>query len=494
MVDVFISHSSLDKPQLVEPLVQELKAKNVSVWYDKESIIYGENIKNKIMQGIQSSLVFVIILDDSFLKSCWANLELGISLHSGEKILPILYNTEQTIIAEKYPFLMELKCLTVKECEISLIANTIVEMIPLAREDMGFNHYDQADLSKITKRLHSYNNFKLDQIAINMRTIIKEINTDPVIALNTITLILDLIISDICETEHIHLNTDSNKLEVIGKSKILNGNIFEHFRFLYKTKNELLKMFSKSQMLLKKQDVYLVQISIYSILEWYMLNYFKYPIIESRNIIPAPPSSITNDDMNEAYNIETLTLPPELIAGPEMTQTWFLHNNLTLLGSRDKSTGKLVGFIHTLPVTDELFDRISEGNFDDTVIRNDEIRQYDVPGFYKLYLSSICVHPKYNSSTAFKVMYNEFIEMLLALAHDNEIYISDVLADAVTTKGQVLCESVGMKKHCISIHGTPVYKAQLIPPSVTTLKLRNRYGQQLLSYYQRIYDEYKELF
>jgi hypothetical protein len=91
-------------------------------------------------------------------------------------------------------------------------------------------------------------------------------------------------------------------------------------------------------------------------------------------------------------------------------------------------------------------------------------------------------------------MYDKFIEMLLTLAEENGIYISEILADGVTSRGTVLCESIGMLKHCISIHKTQVYKAQLIPPSMPTLKLINQHGKQLLEYYRRVYEDYKELF
>jgi len=494
MVDVFISHSNNDKPAFVEAFVKELKATGLSVWYDDDSIILGEDIKNKIMIGIQNAILFIIILSDSFLKSSWTNLELGIVQNSKAKILPILYDINLSIIAEKYPFIFTLKYLTIEGNNLPEIVRDVSKTVMTIKEDMGFVNYQKTNLIEITKKLHSYNNFKLDQIAVYMRNAIKEIDSGQSIALNTITFILDFIISDLCETEHIYLNEDSNKLNTIKASGILNDNIFEHLRFLYKARDDVLKSISKSHESIDKQDIYLIQISLYSILEWYTKNYFRLPVIDNKGIVSVSPSSITDEDIAETYNIEKLVLPPELIAGPEMTKNWFLHNNLTLLGSRDEKTGKLIGFIHTLPVTDDLFNQISNGNFDDTIISNSDIRQYDLPGFYKLYMSSICVHPKYNGSIAFKIMYDKFIEMLLSLAEENGIYISEILADGVTPRGRILCESIGMFKHSISIHGTQVYKAQLIPPSMTTLKLINQHGKQLLEYYQKVYEEYKDMF
>jgi hypothetical protein len=201
------------------------------------------------------------------------------------------------------------------------------------------------------------------------------------------------------------------------------------------------------------------------------------------NIIPALPSGITKEDIIESYNIEKSVFSSEFVALPEMVQSWFEHNDKTILGSRDKNTGKLIGFFNTLPVTDELFDTISKGDFDDTIVNLRDIRKYDKPGLYKLYFSSICVHPKYNTTIAFKVMFDYFIEMMMELARDNDIFISDIIAHGITTKGRFLCESIGMQKHCNSIHNTPIYTARLMPPDETTLKPRNRHIKRLISYY-----------
>jgi len=494
MVDVFISHSSKDKLAFVEPLVEELKSAGLLVWYDKDSIIIGDDIKDKIITGIQNAISVVIILSKSFSESCWANLELGIAQTSKTRIIALLYNINQSTISRKYPFILSSKYLSVKKYKLQEIAKCISETVIAIKKDIGFENFQMTNLAEITKKLHSYNSFKLDQLAIYMRNVIKEIDAGQSIALNTITSILDLIISDLCEIEQIYLSENSNKLDVMENSHLLNDNILQHFRFLYKIKDEVLKSITRSHEPIMKQDIYLIQLSLYSIIDWYTKNYFRLPIIDNKGIVPISPLNITDEDIIETYNIEKLVLPPKLIAGPEMTKDWFSHNNLTLLGSRDEKTGKLIGFIHSLPVTDDLFNQISCGNFDDTIISTSDIRQYDMPGFYKLYMSSICVHPKYNGSIAFKIMYDTFIEMLLTLAHENEIYISEILADAVTPRGKVLCESIGMKKHCISIHDTQVYRAQLIPPSMTTLKLINQHGKQLFEYYQIVYEKYKEMF
>jgi len=48
---VFISHSTLDKPY-VEKFISYLNGQGINVWYDKVNISLGENIVDKIQEGI----------------------------------------------------------------------------------------------------------------------------------------------------------------------------------------------------------------------------------------------------------------------------------------------------------------------------------------------------------------------------------------------------------------------------------------------------------
>lgn len=49
--DVFISHANKDKEDLVEELYQSLKALGISIFYDKESLEWGDKWKDKILDG-----------------------------------------------------------------------------------------------------------------------------------------------------------------------------------------------------------------------------------------------------------------------------------------------------------------------------------------------------------------------------------------------------------------------------------------------------------
>ena len=225
-----------------------------------------------------------------------------------------------------------------------------------------------------------------------------------------------------------------------------------------------------------------------------MMTYFKKPVLNTKRIIPVLPEEFTEEDIIETYKIEQLVLPSKLIASIETDIKWYKHNPLIMLGARDVDTGKLIGFFTTLPITDELYEQIRNGDFDDTKFDENHIRLYDVPGFYKLYLCSLCIHPLYNTTSAFKTIYTSFIDFLLNLAIEREIYISCIIADGVTLKGSNLCKSIGMNKITESVHNSEIFEAVLLPPTSTTLHLKNKMGQKLLAYYQRIYNEYRDIF
>lgn len=50
--DVFISHTSEDKEDFVEPLVNALREAGLNVWYDRFELKLGDSLRAKIDQGL----------------------------------------------------------------------------------------------------------------------------------------------------------------------------------------------------------------------------------------------------------------------------------------------------------------------------------------------------------------------------------------------------------------------------------------------------------
>ncbi len=493
MFDVFISHSSIDKTNFVEPLVKELEKLGLLIWYDKNDISKGDEIKDSIIQGIKDSVIFIAILSENYLNSCWANLELGmLEMNFPDNCLPIVFTDTKTIIANQYPFILDHNYIENNKT-ISDISRELYNVVTKKKQDRGLWHTEKTNLKSLIRELHSYNNFKLEQVAIYLNKIVKNLNQNVLLSLNDIILILELILNDVANTENIFLPENACAPNRLLDMDFLNENLKEHVKYLLKIRKKYIQNFSRS-ISIDQEECYLIQFSVYSLIEWYAITYFKKPIIRPANIIAVSPEEFTKEDIVESFNIEKLVLPPNLIASVTTDLKWYKHNPLTIIGARDKTTGKLIGFFNTIPIKDSLYEQIKSGTFDDTELSIDDIRQYDIPGFYKLYLCSFCIHPAYNATTAFKIIYTSFIDFLLNLATEREIFISDIIADGVTSKGQSLCESIGMTKITQSCHSSTIYEASLIPPTYTTLKLNNIIGKRLISYYNMKYNEYKEIF
>ena len=91
---VFLSYSFKDK-QFAKKIADDLKANGIRVWYDEYDLKLGDNLLEKINEGLSKSAYFGVILSKSYLESKWANKELEFMLKKEakqkmNKILPIL--------------------------------------------------------------------------------------------------------------------------------------------------------------------------------------------------------------------------------------------------------------------------------------------------------------------------------------------------------------------------------------------------------------------
>ncbi|MBI1765307.1 MAG: SUMF1/EgtB/PvdO family nonheme iron enzyme [Acidobacteria bacterium] len=74
--DVFLSHSSKDKP-LVRPLAERLRADGLRVWFDERDINPGSHWQSKIEEGLEQSRVLVVCVSENGSTSDWVKLEVG---------------------------------------------------------------------------------------------------------------------------------------------------------------------------------------------------------------------------------------------------------------------------------------------------------------------------------------------------------------------------------------------------------------------------------
>ena len=107
--DLFISHASEDKKDVVIPLAEKLNAMGVSVWLDKFEITVGDSLREKIDEGLLHSQFGVVVLSPAFFSKTWPKSELDglISKESddGKTILPVWHNVGPSDV-KKYSLIL----------------------------------------------------------------------------------------------------------------------------------------------------------------------------------------------------------------------------------------------------------------------------------------------------------------------------------------------------------------------------------------------------
>src|SRR5688500_9811650 len=97
--DVFISHASEDKREVALPLAKALRNVGLSVWLDDAELKLGDNLNEKIFDGLGKSSFGVVILSHAFFRKQWPTSELRALMareEAGSKVLlPIRYQITQ---------------------------------------------------------------------------------------------------------------------------------------------------------------------------------------------------------------------------------------------------------------------------------------------------------------------------------------------------------------------------------------------------------------
>lgn len=112
--DVFISHACKDKSDYVDSLYMAIRKLGVRIFYDTEILSWGDNWKQVILDGTNSSEFAIIVISENFFDREWTEKELQEFLArqntSGQKIvLPLLHNITVDRLKEKYPSLGDIQ-------------------------------------------------------------------------------------------------------------------------------------------------------------------------------------------------------------------------------------------------------------------------------------------------------------------------------------------------------------------------------------------------
>ena len=96
--DVFVSHASADKENYVQELQESFKKLGIKIFYDADTIEWGDDWEKKIKNGLEKCRYGVIVVTKNFYNRIWTEKELKSFLirqnnNCENVILPILYNT-----------------------------------------------------------------------------------------------------------------------------------------------------------------------------------------------------------------------------------------------------------------------------------------------------------------------------------------------------------------------------------------------------------------
>ncbi|TKG89804.1 DUF1883 domain-containing protein [Puteibacter caeruleilacunae] len=131
--DVFISHASEDKAEVVRPLATALKAEGLAVWYDEFELKIGDSLRRKIDKGLANSRFGIVVLSKDFIRKGWTNYELdGIitkSMTNEQVVLPIWHNITKKEVVDYSPSLADKLARNTATYTVEEIAIEIAEVI-----------------------------------------------------------------------------------------------------------------------------------------------------------------------------------------------------------------------------------------------------------------------------------------------------------------------------------------------------------------------------
>jgi hypothetical protein len=138
--DVFISHASEDKINLVEPLAKTLERLGIRVWYDGFSLGAGNLLSDTINRGLENSIFGLLIISPDFLAKKWTRYEADYLLKREKEaetmILTLWHNVEYEQVRAWSPELADRVPIRTRKRNL---ADTALELIRVVKPDVLTN-------------------------------------------------------------------------------------------------------------------------------------------------------------------------------------------------------------------------------------------------------------------------------------------------------------------------------------------------------------------
>jgi hypothetical protein len=137
--DVFISHATEDKDDLVRPLALALRERGLRVWYDEFEMRIGDSLRRKIDSGIAGSRFGLVVFSPAFFAKQWTQHELDglvtLSVSGQQVLLPIWHNISKDAVMRQSPSLADKVALRTADYSVEEIAEQIAAVIGGTSDD-----------------------------------------------------------------------------------------------------------------------------------------------------------------------------------------------------------------------------------------------------------------------------------------------------------------------------------------------------------------------
>ena len=131
--DVFISHTSEDKAEVVRPLATALRDAGLSVWYDEFELRMGDSLRRKIDKGLANSRFGVVVLSQAFFGRGWPEYELdGLVTRAVSReqiLLPVWHDVTKREVMDYSASLADRVARSTATHTVEEIAGEIVDVI-----------------------------------------------------------------------------------------------------------------------------------------------------------------------------------------------------------------------------------------------------------------------------------------------------------------------------------------------------------------------------
>lgn len=131
--DVFISHATEDKDDIVRPLAHALRSRGLVVWYDEFELRIGDSLRRKIDAGIARSSFGLVVISNSFFAKGWTQYELDglvtMAVSGKQVLLPVWHGVSKDEVMQQSPTLADKVALRTADYSIDEIATEIASVV-----------------------------------------------------------------------------------------------------------------------------------------------------------------------------------------------------------------------------------------------------------------------------------------------------------------------------------------------------------------------------